>query len=94
MRRSASSRPSSATLSKIPGEIVVPAIATRTGWKTCFGFQPRASTSAAQRRLDRLLRERLADRGQRLARGGERLRPALGADRLAPTRPASSTGPS
>jgi hypothetical protein len=32
MRRSVSSRPSSATLSKIPGETVVPEIATRSGW--------------------------------------------------------------
>jgi hypothetical protein len=28
------SLPNKATLSKMPGEIVVPAIATRTGWKT------------------------------------------------------------
>ncbi len=32
MRAKVSSRPSSATLSKIPGEIAVPASATRNGW--------------------------------------------------------------
>jgi len=32
MRRNVSSRPSNATLSKIPGETVVPEIATRSGW--------------------------------------------------------------
>ncbi len=32
MRWSVSSRPSSATLSKIPGEIVEPVSATRSGW--------------------------------------------------------------
>lgn len=32
IRRSVSSRPSSATLSKMPGEIVVPHNATRSGW--------------------------------------------------------------
>ncbi len=32
IRPSVSSRPNSATLSKMPGEIAVPAIATRSGW--------------------------------------------------------------
>src|SRR5215213_6106401 len=76
MRRSVSSRPSSATLSKIPGEIVVPAIATRTGWKTCFGFQPRSST-----------RPRSAPSIAYCVNGSSpasSVRAARGADRLAP----------
>src|SRR6185312_4817094 len=38
----------------------------------------------AQRRLDRVLVEWLGQRGERLARRGERLRPALGTDRPLP----------
>ena len=34
MRTSVSSRPSAATDSKIPGDTVVPVIATLTGWNT------------------------------------------------------------
>ena len=45
MRASVSSRPSRATLSKIPGETVWPAIATRTGWNTFPGLTSRASTT-------------------------------------------------
>ena len=55
MRRSDSSRPSTASVSKIPGEIVVPASATRMGWKTSFGLTVRASTtprSASSTALD------------------------------------------
>ena len=71
MRRSVSSRPSSATLSKIPGETVVPAIATRTGWKTCSASSRGARRSRAVR-LDRVLVER-----RQLARARARLRERL-----------------
>src|SRR5829696_4467439 len=46
MRASVSSRPSAATDSNIPGETVVPEIATRTGWKTCLGLTPSRSTTS------------------------------------------------
>ena len=78
IRASVSSRPSSATLSKIPGETVVPAIATRTGWNTLPGLAPRALDDPAQRRLDRLDRERLG-LGERLARRLQRLDAAVAA---------------
>ena len=61
-------------LSKMPGETVVPAIATRSGWKTSRGLAPRRSTHAAQRLLDRArtsngsrARQRRAGVGQRVA---------------------------
>ena len=50
-RASVSSRPSSATVSKIPGETVVPATATRSGWKTCLRLTPEPLGHAAQRGL-------------------------------------------
>ena len=52
----------------MPGDTVVPAIATRTGWNTLPGLTPLALDHLAQRRLDVLDRERLGAR-QRLARG-------------------------
>ena len=45
IRASDSSRPSTVSVSKIPGEIAVPASATRIGWKTCLGLAPRAATT-------------------------------------------------
>ena len=74
MRASVSSRPRAATDSKMPGETVVPAIATRTGWKTSLGLDVEALDHAAQRLLDVLdverlrLLERLAGRAQPLRR--------------------------
>ena len=59
MRASVSSRPSAATDSKIPGETVVPVIATRIGWKTSLGFTLEPLDDAAQRLLDPLGVERL-----------------------------------
>ena len=81
IRASVSSRPSSATLSKIPGETVVPAIATRTGWNTWPGLLARASTtdrsatSTASASNRSVCSERLARRLQRLdaAVTGDRL---------------------
>ena len=49
MRATVSSRPSAATDSKMPGETVVPVIASRIGWKTSLGFTSSRSTSAASR---------------------------------------------
>src|SRR5918995_221286 len=46
MRASARSRPMSATVSKIPGEIVVPVSATRSGWKIAFALRPERSTAS------------------------------------------------
>ena len=40
------SRPTRATVSKMPGEIVVPVSATRSGWNTCLAFIPDRSTAA------------------------------------------------
>ena len=40
-----SSRPSSATVSKIPGETVVPVKATRKGWKICLALRSVRSTT-------------------------------------------------
>jgi len=45
MRESVSSRPSTATDSKMPGDTVVPLIATRTGWNTLAGLAPLLSTT-------------------------------------------------
>ena len=72
MRRSDSSRPSSASVSKIPGETVVPASATRSGWKTSLGLAPRALDDLAQRRLDRRSASNGSTLRERLARVGER----------------------
>ena len=55
----------------MPGETVVPASATRIGWKTSFGLRAARLDDLAQRRLDRLDVERL-DVRQRLARLRER----------------------
>ena len=71
IRASARSRPSRATVSKIPGDTVVPVSATRRGWKTCVALPPGALDDPAQRRLDALGRPRLGHVGQRRARGGE-----------------------
>ena len=46
MRARVCSRPSSATLSKMPGDTVPPAIATRIGWYTLPGLAPVASTTS------------------------------------------------
>src|SRR3954451_9708352 len=46
MRRSASSRPSTSSVSKMPGDTVVPARATRIGWKTSRGLTSRCSTNS------------------------------------------------
>ena len=46
IRASVSARPSTATVSKMPGETGRPAIATRSGWKTSRGLQPQRSTTA------------------------------------------------
>ena len=71
MRASVSSRPRAATDSKIPGETVVPLIATRIGWKTSLRLDPEPLHHAAQRRLDRLgrrtARPRPAPRAPRAA---------------------------
>ena len=45
MRPSVSSRPSASTDSKMPGETVLPLIATRTGWKISLGFTASRSTT-------------------------------------------------
>ena len=75
----------------MPGDTVVPAIATRTGWKTSRGFA-RALDHAAQRGLHALGVQRLGPLGERLARRGE----PLAAPRRAITLPRafSSAGPS
>ena len=52
IRARVSSRPSAATDSKMPGEIVFPPMATRIGWKTSLGL-PLALHHPAQGRLDR-----------------------------------------
>ena len=54
-------------LSKRPGEIFEPVTAIRIGWKPCRGFSPSSLEHRAQRRLDRLRRERL-ELGERVAR--------------------------
>ena len=68
MRAGSPPRPSAATDSKMPGETVVPATATRTGWKTSFALTSRRSTTA-QRALDVLDVEWLGllERSARLA---------------------------
>ena len=70
-RASDSSRPSSARLSKSPGETFEPVTATRIGANACRGFSPSRSQSALQRVLDRPRLQRL-DRTQRIRSGIER----------------------
>ena len=55
----------------MPGETVVPASATRIGWKTSLGLRAAALDDAAQRRVDRVGVQRL-ERRQRRARARER----------------------
>ena len=75
------SRPSSATVSKIPGETVVPVSATRSGWKTCLALRPVRSTARAAP-LDALGGPRLRHLGQRRARAASASRARLGAEEL------------
>ena len=82
MRAIVSSRPSTESDSKIPGETVVPVIATRSGWKTCFGLAPCSSTTARSA-ASIASGSKSSTRAQRLERRLEQ-RPRLGRHHLLP----------
>ena len=60
----------------MPGDTVVPLIATRTGWNTSFGLTPSRSTTARSAASTRRGVEGLGG-GQRVARGAQPVEPAV-----------------
>ena len=85
IRASVSSRPSRATVSKIPGETARPASATRSGWYTALRLEPRGARSR-RRAPPRSPRHRTARRATRGLRERHR-------ERRAPARRATSRAP-
>ena len=80
-------------VSKMPGETVVPASATRTGWKTCLGLAPRG---ARPRRAARLRPSSVngSSAGERLARLLRAARAAVGVEPLLARLGVVGAGPS